>query len=45
MSQARSKSRVLVTGIGCVTNIGFDSDAVWDAMVAGNSGISIVTSG
>ncbi|MDX2114785.1 MAG: beta-ketoacyl-ACP synthase II [Planctomycetota bacterium] len=34
--------RVVITGAGCVTNIGHDADQVWDAMVAGRSGISRV---
>lgn len=35
--------RVVITGMGAVTNIGHDAAAVWDSMVAGRSGISRVT--
>lgn len=38
-----AKNRVVITGIGCITNIGVDADAVWDGMVRGRSGISVIT--
>jgi 3-oxoacyl-[acyl-carrier-protein] synthase II len=33
---------VVITGAGCLTNIGFDAAQVWDAMVRGVSGITRV---
>lgn len=35
--------RVVVTGIGAVTNIGLDAKATWSAMREGKSGISTIT--
>jgi 3-oxoacyl-[acyl-carrier-protein] synthase II len=34
--------RVVITGIGCLTTIGFDAPSVWDSMVRGRSGITRV---
>ncbi len=39
----RSRRRVVITGMGCITNIGHDADAVWDSMIQGKSGISFIT--
>ena len=33
------KRRVVVTGLGCVTSLGLDVNQVWEAVVAGRSGI------
>ncbi len=38
------KRRVVVTGIGALSNIGLDADSVWDAMASGRSGITRVES-
>ena len=38
-----SASRVVVTGMGCVTPIGADLSATWDAAVAGRSGAGPTT--
>ncbi len=40
MPTGNHRPRVVITGAGCLTNIGFDSAAVWDAMVQGKSGIT-----
>lgn len=42
MMQRNDKTRVVITGAGCITNIGFDAQQVWDAMIQGRSGISRV---
>jgi 3-oxoacyl-[acyl-carrier-protein] synthase II len=34
--------KVVVTGIGAVTNLGLDAPSTWDAMVAGRSGITTI---
>jgi len=39
-----SKRRVVVTGIGALTNIGLDAESVWSSMAAGRSGITPVES-
>ncbi len=39
---ANAKRRVVVTGMGAVTNLGLDAPSTWDAMVAGRSGVSLV---
>jgi len=36
------KRRVVITGIGAVTNLGHDAPSTWDAIVHGRSGISRV---
>jgi len=35
--------RVVVTGVGAVTNLGLDAASTWDAMVSGRSGITRIT--
>ncbi len=37
------RPRVVVTGMGAITNLGLDASSTWDAMVAGRSGISRIT--
>lgn len=39
-----SKRRVVVTGLGMLTPLGEDSSSTWDAILAGKSGISPITS-
>jgi len=39
-----SKPRVVVTGIGIVSSIGIGKKPFWDALIAGTSGISEITS-
>ncbi|MBX3353768.1 MAG: beta-ketoacyl-ACP synthase II [Phycisphaeraceae bacterium] len=34
--------RVVVTGMGAVTNLGLDAPTTWDAMLSGRSGISLI---
>lgn len=34
--------RVVVTGMGVVTNLGVDAPTTWDAMLSGRSGISLI---
>jgi 3-oxoacyl-[acyl-carrier-protein] synthase II len=36
--------RVVITGLGAVTNVGHDAPSSWDAIVAGRSGVSRVES-
>ncbi|MEQ8209590.1 MAG: beta-ketoacyl-ACP synthase II [Lacipirellulaceae bacterium] len=38
------KRRVVVTGLGCVTGLGSDVESVWKRILAGDSGISQITS-
>lgn len=40
----REKRRVVVTGMGAVTPIGNSRDEFWDALIAGTSGVSTITS-
>ncbi|MCA9283200.1 MAG: beta-ketoacyl-ACP synthase II [Phycisphaeraceae bacterium] len=42
VNSSPSKRRVVITGMGAVTNLGHDAPSTWDAMVAGRSGISRV---
>ncbi|MHC4550479.1 MAG: beta-ketoacyl-ACP synthase II [Planctomycetota bacterium] len=37
-----SNPRVVVTGMGAVTNLGLDAESTWEGMVAGRSGISTI---
>lgn len=39
---ANAKRRVVVTGIGAVTNVGYDAPSSWEALRAGTSGISLI---
>ena len=34
--------RVVVTGLGAVTPLGFDAQSTWDAAVAGRSGVDLI---
>ncbi|MDC0936578.1 beta-ketoacyl-ACP synthase II [Pirellulales bacterium] len=37
------KRRVVVTGMGCVTSVGEQTESVWEAVLAGKSGVSMLT--
>lgn len=37
------KKRVVITGMGAVTPIGIGKDAYWEALLAGKSGVGIIT--
>lgn len=37
------KRRVVITGLGCVTPIGIGKDAFWSNLVAGKSGVGLIT--
>ena len=43
MSSAHNPRRVVVTGIGCLSALGPDTEAFWDALTKGRSGISRIT--
>jgi 3-oxoacyl-[acyl-carrier-protein] synthase II len=34
--------RVVITGVGAITNLGLDASTTWDSMVSGKSGISVI---
>jgi 3-oxoacyl-[acyl-carrier-protein] synthase II len=36
------KPRILITGMGAVTNLGHDAASTWDGMVSGRSGVSTI---
>jgi len=38
-----SKRRVVITGMGCVTSLGLTVDGVWNKIIAGTSGVGIIT--
>jgi len=38
------QKRIVVTGLGVISSIGIGKDAFWDALIAGKSGISEITS-
>lgn len=38
-----SKRRVVITGMGCVTSLGLTVDGVWDKIIAGTSGVGMIT--
>jgi 3-oxoacyl-[acyl-carrier-protein] synthase II len=42
MTRTNGQPRIVITGAGCVTNIGHTAEQVWDAMIRGQSGISRV---
>lgn len=39
-SNNQGQPRIVITGVGALTNLGHDASTTWDAMVAGRSGIS-----
>ncbi|MEY4272182.1 MAG: hypothetical protein RL250_1048 [Verrucomicrobiota bacterium] len=43
MSSAHNPRRVVVTGIGCLSALGPDTEAFWDGLTKGRSGISRIT--
>lgn len=42
MTRTNGQPRIVITGAGCLTNIGHNAEQVWDAMIRGQSGISRV---
>lgn len=38
-----SKRRVVITGMGCVTSLGLTVEGVWEKVVAGTSGVGIIS--
>jgi len=44
MEKMRTNTRVVVTGIGTVTSFGNGIEPIWEAMLAGKSGIDSITS-
>lgn len=43
MSQANSRPRVVITGVGAVTPLGLNVPEFWDGLLAGRSGITHIT--
>ena len=43
MSSAHNPRRVVVTGIGCLSALGHDTEAFWDALTKGRSGVARIT--
>jgi len=43
MSRPLSGRRVVVTGIGCVSPLGPDTESTWNAAVSGKSGVSAIS--
>jgi 3-oxoacyl-[acyl-carrier-protein] synthase II len=43
MSSSNQLNRVVITGLGTITAHGLDAHTFWDKLVAGKSGISIIT--
>ena len=39
-SNNQGQPRIVITGVGAITNLGLDAPTTWDSMVAGKSGIS-----
>lgn len=37
------RARVAITGLGCVSSLGFTAQEFWDALIAGRSGITEIT--
>ena len=37
------RKRVVITGMGCITPLGNDADSLWDAILAGRSGVGPIT--
>ena len=44
MDEVSRQQRVVITGIGAITNYGLGADALWDGLLAGRSGIDRITS-
>jgi 3-oxoacyl-[acyl-carrier-protein] synthase II len=44
MSQGKGERRVVITGLGSITSLGHDVVTYWNNLLAGNSGIGVVTS-
>ena len=42
-AQARNTRRVVVTGIGAITDLGLDTASTWQGLVEGRSGIGLIT--
>ena len=44
MSKLFSSRRVVVTGVGAITSVGFGKDKFWNNLLSGKSGISKISS-
>jgi len=44
MNEARTTNRVVVTGVGTINSHGIGIDILWESLLAGKSGIDLVTS-
>ena len=38
-----ARNRVVVTGLGCISPLGNDTDSTWEGIVAGRSGVGPIT--
>lgn len=43
VKEAAVRKRVVVTGLGCISPLGNDTESVWKNLIAGKSGVSLIT--